>query len=185
MSIIKTHDVILYGSVGEYNIILRPLCDDHLPLLYKWNADPEVLYWSEGFDAGINDEADVENIYSKASRCGHCFLVEVNGISIGECLLCDVMVESVFEKYPPNTDIRRIDTLIGEKEYWGCGIGSAFVRMLMDFAFCNEQVDILYCFANDYNERSIKTFTKYGFEIVALEAGEVHLVLTRQKYTRR
>jgi len=37
MSIIKTHDVTLYGG-NDVDIVLRPLCDDHLPLLYKWCA---------------------------------------------------------------------------------------------------------------------------------------------------
>ncbi|MHC1694109.1 MAG: hypothetical protein AB9835_02285 [Eubacteriales bacterium] len=43
MSIIKTHDVTLYGG-NDVDIVLRPVCDEHLPYLYKWNADPEVLY---------------------------------------------------------------------------------------------------------------------------------------------
>ena len=51
MNIIITHDINLYGG-NDTDIILRPLCDDHLPLLYKWCADPEVLYWTEG---GTND----------------------------------------------------------------------------------------------------------------------------------
>ena len=43
MSIIKSHDITLYGG-NETNIVLRPLRDEHLPLLYKWCADPNVLY---------------------------------------------------------------------------------------------------------------------------------------------
>lgn len=36
ISINKTHGITLYGSTGDYDIILRPLCNDDLPLLYKW-----------------------------------------------------------------------------------------------------------------------------------------------------
>ena len=69
MSIIKTHDVTLYGGTGEYDVILRPLCDDHLPLLYKWNADPEILYWTEGGeDVERSYDADtVHHIYGGIS----------------------------------------------------------------------------------------------------------------------
>ncbi len=49
MSIIQ-HDVTLYGGNDAYQIVLRPLSDEHLPYLYQWNADPEVLYWTEGDD---------------------------------------------------------------------------------------------------------------------------------------
>ena len=64
MSIIKTHDITLYGG-NDIDIVLRPLCDDHLPLLYKWNSDPEVLYWSDGEDVQAHSAETVHNIYGK------------------------------------------------------------------------------------------------------------------------
>ena len=47
MAIIRTHDITLYD---KDNIILKPLSDEHLPLLYQWNSDVEVLFWAEGDD---------------------------------------------------------------------------------------------------------------------------------------
>ena len=184
MIMIKTHDVTLYGSTSEYDIVLRPLCDTDLPFLYKWNADPEVVYWSDGPTAKPNDEETVHHIYSAASRCGYCFLIEANGMPIGECLLCEMSIETVLEKHPEYPDIRRIDTLIGEKEYWGRGIGSALVRILVDFAFLVEKTDMLYCFAGAHNVRSIKSFTKNGFKIVDQDESDVHLALTRSHLER-
>lgn len=35
MAIIRTHDITLYD---KDNIILKPLSDEHLPLLYQWNS---------------------------------------------------------------------------------------------------------------------------------------------------
>lgn len=51
MSIIRSHHTTLHGGNDAYKIILRPLSDAHLPYLYKWNSDPEVLYWTEGDEA--------------------------------------------------------------------------------------------------------------------------------------
>jgi len=62
MNIIKTHDITLYGGNGS-NIILRPLCDEHLPYPYKWYADPEVLYWTEGGTDDINLSYDKETVH--------------------------------------------------------------------------------------------------------------------------
>lgn len=45
---ITTHGVMLRGGDAARQIVLRPLADEHLPWLYKWNADPEVLYYTEG-----------------------------------------------------------------------------------------------------------------------------------------
>jgi RimJ/RimL family protein N-acetyltransferase len=143
MSIIKTHDVVLHGKTNQFEITLKPLCDEHLPLLYKWCADPEVLYWTEGGEdcEQSYDKETVHVIYGNVSQQALCFLIEVN---------CDV---------------RRIDMSIGEKEYWNKGIGSEFVRILVEFAFTIEHVDVLHCIFEDYNHRSKRVFEKNGFTL--------------------
>lgn len=67
------------------------------------------------------------------------------------------------------TDIRRIDMLIGEKSYWGKGIGTLFVGILVKYAFECEQVDVLHCFCEDYNIRSRRVWEKNGFELIRTE----------------
>jgi RimJ/RimL family protein N-acetyltransferase len=47
MSIITFHNITLYGGTNDHRFVLRPLTDKHLPLLYKWNAGPEVTYFTE------------------------------------------------------------------------------------------------------------------------------------------
>ena len=191
MSVIKIHDITLCGSAGDYDIVLRPLCDEHLPLLYKWNADPEFVYWADTGNAVTFSEADVRDIYSTVD--GFCFLGEANGVPIGEFWLQRMNIPEVSARYP-GLDLRRIEPFIGEKEYWGRGIGSAIVGMLIDFAFCGEHADMLYCFAADYNIRSQKTFLKHGFRPCGeSDAGEgslrakveYHYRLTRQEYNER
>ncbi|MFC1948385.1 GNAT family N-acetyltransferase [Chloroflexota bacterium] len=86
MSIIKTHKITLYGGINN-EIILRPLSDEHLPLLYQWNADPEVVYWADGGedDGRSHDEDTVHKIYGGVSLNAFCFLIEVDGVPVGEC----------------------------------------------------------------------------------------------------
>jgi len=33
------------GKTNQFDITLKPLCDEHLPLPYQWCADPEVLFY--------------------------------------------------------------------------------------------------------------------------------------------
>jgi len=68
MSIIKSHDIILYGGNNQYEIVLRPLTDEDLPYLYKWNSDPEVLYWTEGEDIEGYPPEMVHQIYGGISQ---------------------------------------------------------------------------------------------------------------------
>ncbi|MCL1793958.1 MAG: GNAT family N-acetyltransferase [Oscillospiraceae bacterium] len=196
MSIIKTHDVTLYGG-NDIDIVLRPLCDDHLPLLYKWCADPEVLYWTEG---GTN-ETDlsygpdtVHQIYGGDKEKILYFLIEADGVPIGECWLQKMNLPGVIAMYPENLDVRRIDMSIGEKAYWNKGIGTQFIGMMIDFAFCGEYVDALHCFCEDYNVRSRRMWEKHGFVRVLQEPLEpqpqkgqwqYHYRLTRREFIER
>ena len=56
MSIIRKHDIYLKA---KNEIELIPLLDEHLPLLYKWNNDPEVVYWSDSDNFEVCTEDDV------------------------------------------------------------------------------------------------------------------------------
>lgn len=195
MSIIKTHDVTLYGYTGDYDIIMRPLCDAHLPFLYKWSADPEVLYWTEGGeDIEQSYGADtVHAIYGGVSQEALCFLIEVNGEAIGECWLQKMNLPDVKAMYPETADVRRIDMAIGEKAFWGKGIGTAAIRMLVDYAFNGEYVEILHCFNEDYNPRAGRVWEKLGFSLILSEhlpqpqKGKLqhHFRLTRQECIQR
>ncbi|NMD13857.1 MAG: GNAT family N-acetyltransferase, partial [Caldisericales bacterium] len=86
LNIIKTHHITLFGKTDKYDIVLKPLNDEHLPLLYKWCADPEVLYWTEGGeDTDLSyDKETVHAIYGGVSQDAYCFLIEANGVPIGE-----------------------------------------------------------------------------------------------------
>ena len=192
MSIIKTHNVTLYGSTPDYNITLRPLCDDHLPMLYKWNADPEVLYWTEGGEdiERSYDEETVRDIFGGVSQNALCFLIEVNGTPIGECWLQKMNLPEVNAMYESTVDVRRIDMSIGKKLYWNKGIGTKFISMLIDYAFTAEEVEILHCFCEDYNTRSRRIWEKNGFVLILSEElpqpqkGKIqhHFRLTREEY---
>lgn len=192
MSIIKTHDITLYGGSGS-DIVLRPLCDDHLPYLYKWCADPEVLYWTEGGTADEDlsyGQDTVHQIYGGVSQKALCFLIEADGIPIGECWLQRMNLPDVMAMYPEDLDVRRIDMCIGEKGYWNRGIGTQFIGMLVDFAFSGEHVDVLHCFCEDYNIRSRRMWEKHGFTQILAEPlpqpqkgqWQYHYRLTREEF---
>lgn len=193
MPIIKSHEITLYGG-NNYNIVLKPLSDKHLLLLYKWNSDLEVLYWTESND--ITEPYDMEtvhDIYGRTSQNAVCFLVEANGVPVGECWLQKMNMPDVIAMYPAGTDIRRIDMSIGEKNYWNKGIGTEIIRMLVNFAFNTENADVLHCFCEDYNIRSQRVWEKNGFMLVQKvkhenckkSEYEYHYALTRQQYNKR
>ena len=194
MSIIKPHDITLFGG-NDIDIVLRPLCDEHLPYLYRWCADPEVLYWTEGGeDIAMSYGADtVHMIYGGISQDNFCFLIEADSVPIGECWLQRMNLPNVTAMYPENLDVRRIDMSIGDKSYWNKGIGTQFIGMMIDYAFYGEHVDILHCFCEDYNVRSRRMWEKHGFTRILEEPlpqpqkgkWQYHYRLTRSEFIKR
>ena len=190
MSIIRSHTITLTSPSG---IFLRPLCDDHLPLLYRWNSDPEVLYWTEGVDdpdLSYSPEV-VHRIYGGISHQGNlCFAIEADGQFIGECWLQQMNLPQVSALHPADTDVRRIDMCIGEKSLWGRGIGTIAMALLVEFAFSQEGVDVLHCINDDYNIRSRRMMEKNGFTLIqsiplpSSKIGnyELHWQLTKEQY---
>ena len=194
MSVIKSHDIVLYGG-NKHKIILRPLSDEHLPFLYKWNADPDILYWTEGGKDIVRsyDRETVHKIYGGVSQNAFCFLIEAGGVPVGECWLQKMNLKNVLVMYDSTVDVRRIDMAIGEKEYWNKGIGSEFIPMVIDFAFNVEHVDVLHCFNEDFNPRACRMWEKGGFTLILSEnlpqpqkgKYQHHFRLTKEEYCNK
>ena len=186
MAIVTTHAHVLQDD----RIALRPLTDADLPALYRWNADPEVLYWTEGDE---NPEPmtpeDVDGMYEMISRDALCFAIEVEGEMIGDCWLQKMNLPQVRALYPPGTDVRRIDVTIGDKRWWGKGVGTRMLRLLLEFAFNDQGVDVLHCICEDYNVRSCRLWERQGFALIDQKPhgarSELHWRLTREEYRHR
>jgi RimJ/RimL family protein N-acetyltransferase len=72
-----------------------------------------------------------------------------------------------YAKYP-GIDCRRIDLMIGEKAFWGQGLGTEVIRLLTAFAFEREGADLVFgCEIADYNPASLKAFQKAGYQMDA------------------
>ncbi len=78
-------------------------------------------------------------------------------------------IERILEEHP-DLYCRRIDLLIGEKEFWGRGIGTCVIRLLTEFGFESQDADAIFgCDVADYNTRSRRAFQTAGFEIYSIQ----------------
>ena len=163
MERLKTHAVTLRSE----NVLLRPMDEDDWELLMKWNNDPEILHFVEGDEVTQRRLEEVQQIYRSVSQNAFCFIIEFNGASIGECWLQRMNLERICKQYR-GQDGRRIDIVIGEKAFWGQGIGSEVICLLTEFGFEREGANAIFaCDVADYNVRSVRAFQKVGFEVCA------------------
>ena len=154
-----------HTKLQDRDLLLRPLVAEDFPLLFRWNSDREVLYFSEGADAEPYTEADIAHIYSTVAASGLCFIVEIEGRPIGECWLRS-MKTPFSGGLAAFSDCRRIDLMIGEKEFWGKGYGTRIIGLLCAFAFENTSCSHVFSGSIfDYNQRSIRAFEKNGFRL--------------------
>ncbi len=161
MPLIRSHTITLSDGV----VHLRPMTDEDLPLLYRWNGNTEVLHFSEGEVLPYSPE-DVDEIYGTLSRTADCFILALeDGTAIGECRIRPM--KSPFpEPLRSSSDCRQLDIVIGEPEYWGKEFGSRAIGLLCRFSFENTSCTHLFaCDILDYNERCRKAFEKNGFKI--------------------
>ncbi len=166
------------------------MTEEDWEILHKWNNDPEVLYYADGNADGYSMEM-VKRIYRGVCKNALCFMIEFKGRPIGECYLQKMNLERILEKMP-GQDLRRIDIMIGEKEFWGKGIGTEAVGLLVELGFEKENADAIFgCGVSDYNVRSLKMFQKLGFETysemasTSREGGSNYdMVLWRNKYVK-
>ena len=147
-------------------MVLRPMTEDDWDILVKWNNDPDILYYSDGGNVTSHNLQEVQQIYRGVSQNAFCFMIEVDGVPVGECWLQRMNLKSILEKYP-GKDCRRIDLMIGEKSLWGQGLGTDAICTLTKFGFDDENADIIFGLVGDYNLRSVKAFQKAGYRIDA------------------
>ena len=155
--LLREHDVHLRGE----QVTLRPMTEEDWPYILAWNADPEVLIWSDSTDQPRPPE-DVKDIYRGVSLFAYNFMVEYQGEPIGECWLQKMNLPQIIARFP-GRDLRRIDLMIGRTDLWNRGLGTDTLRTLVRFAFAQDGADGIFGLVDPGNHRSRRAFEKAGF----------------------
>ena len=71
----------------------------------------------------------------------YCFIIEADGIPIGECWLQEMNLTQVLEKFP-NLDVGGIDLVIFKKAYWGQGTSTEVIQQRTEFGFSEENIEV-------------------------------------------
>ncbi len=156
---LRTHAVTLQAG----SVVLRPLTEDDWDLVLRWWNDPDIAYYAES-NEGEYTLAQVRVIVRGISKEAYCFVIEFEGRPVGECWLQAMNVQRILDRNP-GLDCRRVPLEI-EKAYWGRGIGTSVIRLLVEFGFETEGADLIFAMdVADYNRGSRRAFEKAGFEL--------------------
>ena len=172
---LRKHDVRLAGE----RVTLRPMTEKDWEHVLPWNADPEVLIWSDDTEEPRPTE-ETKDIYRSVSQFAHVFIIEHEGQPIGECWLQKMNLPGIIERFP-GKDLRRIDITIGRKDLWGKGLGTDAIRTLVRFGFEEEKANGIFGMVDFKNTRSWRAFEKAGFGEFEKRGQDTGLVVWREQ----
>lgn len=148
--------MILKGN----NIILRPVEDRDSQLVYKWFNDEEVV---RGL-VDVRAQMSLREAYDWCERAARRsdksikWMIEIKDkpdIAVGFTGLYNID----FTNRNAESAI-----LIGDRSYWGRGIGYESLKLEIDFSFRYLGLELIYAFILQSNKASIKLYEKLGFE---------------------
>ena len=142
--------------------------EDFTKGLYKWANDQEVTnYMITGLKPSIKD--NMVDLYERTRNSG------------------EEVVFSIVEKendgliglvglYRIDTQIRSAEfrIIIGEKEYWGKGIGTECCKKIIDYGFESLNLNKVWLGVNEENVGGMKSYRKAGFSIEGILKDEVY-----------
>lgn len=124
--------------------------EEFLPLSWKWLNDSEIK--SLTMTPTFSKQEQMNFFNSLSSRKNYkIFGIEFDGVKIGACGLKNIENERAeYWGY------------IGEKNYWGKGLGKEILTNIINFAI-KEKISSLYLKVEKNNHRAIKLYEKFGF----------------------
>jgi RimJ/RimL family protein N-acetyltransferase len=99
-------------------------------------------------------EADYEQQWSQGGRDKGTFVIEVEGKCIGQCALFN------FDTVGHTAEL---GIAIGDKDYWGRGLGRETIRLLVHYGFQYHNLRKVWLRVLSKNERAIRAYTACGF----------------------
>lgn len=165
-------EIIKKDKVG-----LRLLEDNDKTLLLKWLTDERILNFWEGKSSVFDLDRITEKYYSEEDVEIIRTIIEYDGKSIGYVHMYKLNDELLNEYEYPLTDkvVYGIDQFIGEPEYWDKGIGTKFMKLVLQYLTKEKNADIIILDPHADNPRAIRCYEKVGFKkIKFLPKHELH-----------
>lgn len=144
--------------------------------LSMWLSNPQVLEFYEGRDKPVSLEAARRMFDPQANRdegCTPCFWL-LDEQPVGYLQFYRLESEEQRE-YGLAGIVYGMDQFIGAVEWWGRGLGTALVRMTLDYCFDTLPVEWMVLDPHVRNLRAIRCYEHCGFQKLRLvEKHELH-----------
>ena len=127
---------------------------------YPWIADPEVIHYSLSAFQAMKTTAQIDQWFAATLRDEKSlnlgiYLQETNTL-IGYAGLSNLSATNQSGEY---------FILIGEKAYWGKGVGTEVTKQVLALGFTTHQLNRIMLTVSESNLGGLKAYTKAGFVV--------------------
>ena len=156
-------------------IILRPLLPDDAKVSWRWRNDADV--WKYTFnrpDRLITEKMEKEwimKVLNDENRCNFAICVKETRLYIGNAYLNAINGESA-----------SFGIFIGEKKYWGKGIGTEVTRQVLEYAFKKLHLKRVKLGVKADNVAGIKAYMKAGFRKKTQDGDNVWMMVENSSH---
>lgn len=139
---------------------LRDATLDDLPLLQRWDEDPDVL------ESDPNDDWHWEEELAKTPPWREQLIIEADGVPVGFVQIIDPAEEESHYWGDCGPNLRAIDIWIGEPAYRGKGVGGEAMREAIRRCFAPANVEAILIDPLVTNTDAIRFYERLGFRFV-------------------
>lgn len=150
-------------------IKLREIEASDLPILNKWRNDASIIDYLGSNFFFIAEEIDqrwYENYIAHRDQAVRLAIVDAEN----EEYVGNVNLTSI-HKINRNAEF---SIMIGNKAYWGKGIGEDATRQMIQHGFMDLNLERIYLYVLEQNDRAIKLYEKVGFKREGLQRNCVY-----------
>lgn len=139
------------------NIYLRPLQIEDAHTSYKWRNDPQVWTYT-AFVPTNKITKDIElkwldDVLKRENEKRYAVCVSRTNEYIGNVQLINI-----------ENNIGEFTIFIGEKKYWGKGIGHEATKQMLELAFTELNFSSVYLYVHPDNITAIRCYQRAGFK---------------------
>jgi RimJ/RimL family protein N-acetyltransferase len=140
---------------GE-RVRLRPVEESDLPHFVRWLPDPELNRWLEHMENPPTLEEEYEWWHEKRSD-PDCVLWAIEGAE-------GRLVGTIELRLTLRAERAELGVAIHDRTQWGKGLGTEAVRLVVDYAFEELNLNRVELTTDEENARAIRCYEKVGFE---------------------
>lgn len=155
-------------DITNGDIRIRSMTDEDLPLMLKWLTDARVLEFYGGRDIHYTPETLREHYSEVWDTVYYRVIFEYGGGAVGYGQIYKLYGELYEEyRYPQTGEIVfAADQFIGEPGYWNRGIGTRYMRSVLEYLKTEENADAVILDPQKSNARAVRAYEKAGFKII-------------------